>query len=103
MDAARMAESRMPEMTAGKILRTIWMNTVEESLTSPRNRCPIHPAATENRMIRTFQEIPIFALFFRSLSLRTDMNRMIICGIPKYPSPQARPETTVCQSGKKFQ
>ena len=86
MEAARMAESRIPQIRAGKIVRTILINTrdfVSAFSTSPSSRCPMQPAATENRMIRMFQAIPIFALLRRSLLLRTDMNRIMIWGIPK--------------------
>ena len=83
MLAARMAESRMPEMSAGKSLRTIWMKTVELSVSSPRSRWPTAPARTEKTRIRTVQVMPIFALFFRSLSERTDMKRMMMWGMPK--------------------
>ena len=43
----------------------------------------MQPAATEKITISTFQVMPIFALFFRSLSERTDIKRTMMCGIPK--------------------
>ena len=83
MLAARMAESRMPEMSAGNSLRTIWMKTVELSESSPSSRWPEMPAMTEKTRMSTVQVMPMRALFFRSLSERTDMKRMMMCGMPK--------------------
>ena len=83
MEAARMAERRMPEITPGKMRRTIWIKTVELSLISPRSRWPMQPAATEKIRISVVQVIPIFAERFRDFWLSTDMKRMMMCGMPK--------------------
>ena len=74
MEAARMAESRMPESRAGKRLRTSWMKT--SSLFSrplPKYRKPMRPVSTEKRRIRVVQLLPITALRLHSFSERMDM------------------------------
>ena len=83
MEAARMAESRIPLTTGGKMRRTIWMNTVELSSISPSSIRPTTPEATAKPRISSVQVTPMAALFLISLSDRTDMKRMMICGIPK--------------------
>ena len=81
--AARMAESRMPLTTAGKIVRTIVMNTTEESSISPRNILPMRPEPTEKMRIIRVQLMPMTLDLRRSLLDLMDMNRIIMCGIPK--------------------
>ncbi len=81
--AARMAESSMPLTTAGNIVRTIVMNTTEESDISPRNMRPIRPEATEKIRIMNVQLMPITLDLRRSLFERMDMNLIMMCGMPK--------------------
>ena len=86
MDAARIAESRMPEITDGNSLRTMLMNTrlLPEIVSSkPRNNRPMTPTSTAKIRISVVQVIPIFAERFRDFWLSTDMKRMMICGMPK--------------------
>ena len=83
MDAARIAERRIPLIAAGKMRLTIWINTIELSEISPRNMRPATAERTEKERISTVQVIPIFALFETSLSDLTAMNLMMIWGIPK--------------------
>ena len=42
--------------------------------------------------------MPITVLLRMSLSERTDMKRMMMWGMPKYPRPQPRPERMSFQS-----
>ena len=81
--AARMAESSMPLTTAGNIVRTIVMNTTDESSISPRNIRPIRPEPTEKMRMMKVQLMPITLDLRRSLLERMDMNLIIMCGMPK--------------------
>ena len=58
----------------------------------PRNAIAI--AAPRERITQT---MPIVADFFISLEFLMDINLTRMWGIPKYPRPQARPETISCQ------
>ena len=84
---ARMALSRRPETSPShgpeKILRTIVIKMVELSCPSPRKRCATIATITEKRRIKNVQPMPTFAAFFISLPERTDIKRMMICGMPK--------------------
>ena len=76
----------MPEISGGKMRRVMVMNTSELSAmfwSKPRNTRPTAPAATENMTISMVQVMPILALFLSSFSLRSDMKRMMMCGMPK--------------------
>ena len=87
IEAASIAESSMPEISAGKMDRVIWMNTVAESVISmmPREDItrPTAPAATDMVRITSVQEMPITLDFFSSFWERTDMKRMMMWGMPK--------------------
>ena len=87
MDAASMAESSMPEISAGKMARVIWMNTVEESVISmmPREDItrPTAPAATDMVSMTSVQEMPMTLDLRSSFWERTDMKRMMMWGMPK--------------------
>ena len=78
-----MAESSMPLTTAGNIVRTIVMNTTDESSISPRNIRPIRPEPTEKMRMMKVQLMPITLDLRRSLLERMDMNLIIMCGMPK--------------------
>ena len=96
----------MPEMTPGKIRRTISMNTRELLLmpsSKPRNIRPTIPMTAEKITMITVQVMPIFADFFRSFWDFSDIKRMMMCGIPKYPRPQPSPETMSFQFANAFQ
>ena len=86
MAAARMADSRTPETSGGKSLRTMVMNTrlfLEMPSSKPRDIRPRTPTSTEKIRISVVQVMPIFAERFRDFWLSTDMKRMMMCGMPK--------------------
>ena len=83
MAADRMADSSRPDTSAGKIRRTMVMNTMEESSISPRYRRPATAVRADMARIITVQEMPITLDLRNSFSLLMDIKRMIIWGIPK--------------------
>ena len=83
MAAERMADSSSPDTRAGKIRRTMVMNTVEESWISPRYSRPATAVRADMTRIITVQEMPMTLDLRSSFSLLMDMKRMMMWGIPK--------------------
>ena len=99
MEAARIAESRMPETSAGKIFRTMVMNTRDSfsvAASKPSISRPKMPTSVENTRISVVQVMPMVADCLMDFWDRTDRNRIMIWGMPKYPRPQPRPDTISC-------
>ena len=81
-----MAESSTPEMTPGKIFLTMVMNTrliLEMFSSMPSIMRPNTPTSTEKARISSVQVMPIFADLRRDFWDSTDMNRMMMWGMPK--------------------
>lgn len=81
--AASMADSSRPLTSSREDVRTIVMNTTDESSISPRNIRPIRPEPTEKMRMMKVQLMPITLDLRRSLLERMDMNLIIMCGMPK--------------------
>ena len=83
MAADRIADSSRPDTSAGKMRRTMVMNTVEESSISPRYRRPAMAVRADMIRMMVVQEMPITLDLRSSFSDFRDINRMMMWGIPK--------------------
>ena len=73
------------------------------SASMPKSRRPTTPINAAKSRIRTVHVMPIHADRFSVFCDEIDMNRMMMCGIPKYPRPHASPDTMSRQSAAGFQ